>query len=123
MAFCHWLSAKLGAKSKVKVTLPTECQWQLAATGGDPGRIYPWRDPLDPHWDPVREPWRANTSESGLGRTLPVGFYPLGASPAGVLDMTGNLWDWCLDPYREEGENWRPWYKKLWVRQKNSSRR
>ncbi len=38
----------------------------------------------------------ANT-KSGLKRTLPVGFYPFGASRAGIMDMAGNLWDWCED--------------------------
>ncbi len=83
MAFCHWLSARL----KFEVRLPTEYEWQLAATGGDPDRKYPW----GADWDPAKEPWRANTSESELGRSTAVGMYPAGASPAGVLDMAGTL--------------------------------
>jgi formylglycine-generating enzyme required for sulfatase activity len=79
----------------MNVRLPTEAEWQLAATGGDLARIWPWgRD-----WDPEKETWRANTAESGLRRTLPAGFYPLGASPVGVMDMAGNLWEWCLDAF------------------------
>src|SRR5512144_335615 len=88
-AFCHWLSARLDSH----VRLPTEAEWYLAATGGDPARIWPW----GADWDPATERWLANTGESGLDRTLPVGFYPLGASPAGLMDMAGNLWEWCQD--------------------------
>jgi formylglycine-generating enzyme required for sulfatase activity len=58
---------------------------------------------LGPDWDPVREHWRANTVESGLGRSTAVGMYPAGASATEVLDMAGTLWEWCLnefdDPY------------------------
>lgn len=90
-AFCHWLGTRL----KVEIRLPTEAEWQLAATAGDPERAYPWgRD-----WDPRRESWRANTSESGLEQTLPVGFYPLGTAPAGLMDMAGNLREWCLEEH------------------------
>jgi formylglycine-generating enzyme required for sulfatase activity len=87
MAFCHWLSARLDAD----VRLPTEFQWQLAATGGDPANVYPW----GPEW----EPWRANTYESGLGRSTAVGMYPAGASRAGILDMAGTLYEWCLNAF------------------------
>lgn len=91
MAFCRWLSSRLD----VEVTLPDEWQWQLVATGGDPENVYPWgRD-----WDPEQEPWRANTSESGLERSTAVGLYPPGATEAGVCDMAGTIWEWCLNQY------------------------
>jgi len=91
MAFCHWLGTRLGHE----VSLPTEYQWQPAATGGDHAMIYPW----GAHWEPAKEPWRANTLESGLQHKTAVGLYPLGASPSGVLDMAGNLWEWCLNAF------------------------
>ena len=69
-AFCHWLGARL----KAKIRLPTEAEWQLAATGGDPERSYPWGD----EWDPEREPWRANTAESGLERHVARRVLPAG---------------------------------------------
>jgi len=90
-AFCHWLSVQLNCT----IRLPTEFEWQLAATGGDPERIFPW----GAQWDPWRESWRANTAESGLARAVAVGLYPNGASPDGVLDMAGSLWEWCLNRY------------------------
>ncbi|MGH2399072.1 MAG: SUMF1/EgtB/PvdO family nonheme iron enzyme, partial [bacterium] len=95
MAYCRWLSRRLG----YEIRLPTELEWQQAATGGDPGREYPW--PSD--WDPAR----ANTSESGLSRTTAVGMYPTGMSPVGTLDMAGTVWEWCGNDY-ERPENKRP---------------
>jgi formylglycine-generating enzyme required for sulfatase activity len=91
MAFCHWLSARLRAE----VRLPTEFEWQLAATGGDPTNIWPW----GARWEPARQPWRANTGESGLDRSTAVGLYPLGASRAGLLDMAGNIRECCQNAF------------------------
>ena len=91
LAFCHWLGSELGKD----ICLPTEFQWQRAATGGEPLRIYPWGG----EWDPEREPWRANTYESGLARATAVGMYPLGASKAGIEDMAGTLWEWCANAF------------------------
>jgi formylglycine-generating enzyme required for sulfatase activity len=86
-AFCHWLGACL----EFEVRLPTEFEWQRAATSGDSTRTYPW----GPDWDPAAEPWRANTFESELGRSTAVGMYPAGASPGGILDMAGTIYEWC----------------------------
>jgi formylglycine-generating enzyme required for sulfatase activity len=87
VAFCRWLSARLG---KV-VRLPSEWEWQHAATGGDATNNYPWgRD-----WDAAR----CNSGESHLLRTTAVGVYPSGATKDGVLDMAGNVWEWCLNKY------------------------
>ncbi|ADE14635.1 protein of unknown function DUF323 [Nitrosococcus halophilus Nc 4] len=88
VAFCRWLSARLG----YEIRLPTQWEWQQAATGGDPANMYPWGVEENPAY--------ANTYESGLSRSTAVGMYPLGASPVGALDMGGNLWEWCLNEYR-----------------------
>ena len=88
IAFCRWLSEKLG----YEVRLPTEWEWQQAATGGNPNNEYPW----GPKWDSNK----ANTLESGLSRTTAVGMYPEGVSPVGVLDMSGNVDEWCLNEYK-----------------------
>ena len=85
IAFCRWLSHRLG----FEVRLPTEMEWQMAASGGDSARLFPWGNT----WDDDR----ANTLESGLGRTIAVGMYPDGAAPCGALDMMGNVWEWCLN--------------------------
>ncbi len=85
VAYCRWLSVKLG----YEIRLPTEWEWQQAATGGDSAYEYPW----GADW----ETERANTYESRLGRTTAVGMYPRGASPVGALDMSGNVFEWCLN--------------------------
>ena len=92
MAFCRWLSAQFG----YEVRLPTEWEWQQAATGGNPVNTYPWGGE-----------WRAdytNTSESGLGRTTAVGMYPHGATGQVLMDMAGNLWEWCLNKYNDPAD-------------------
>jgi len=86
VAFCHWLSAKTGTS----VRLPTEWEWQQAATGGDPTCEYPWGE-----WDAAR----CNSDKSRLNRTTAVGMYPRGATSLGVMDMAGNVWEWCLNTY------------------------
>jgi formylglycine-generating enzyme required for sulfatase activity len=95
--------------------LPHEWEWQMAAQGTD-GRGYPWGD----QWQP------ANMPTPDTGRTMrgpdPVDAHPQGASPYGVLDMTGNVWQWT-DEFADEhtraaivrgGEYYRPqgsiWY-------------
>jgi len=94
LAFCRWASDVSG----YDVQLPSEAQWEKGARGSD-GRIYPWGD----DWDAAR----CNTSESGAGGTTPVDRYPQGASPYGLLDMAGNVWEWTRSvymayPYRPE---------------------
>lgn len=83
MAYCRWLSATTGQS----VTLPTEQQWQRAAAGDDAYQ-YPWGN-SDP--TPYLCNWNRNEDE-----TTPVGRYPAGASPHGVMDLSGNVWEWCL---------------------------
>ena len=88
-AMSGWLSHRLG----YQIGLPTEWQWQQAATGEDPEKdhVYPWGK----EWDNCR----TNTRESELGCTTAVGMYPHGASPVGALDMAGNVWEFCLNEF------------------------
>lgn len=106
MAFCHWLSAELVSKisewhlkspdpqnvTTWCVRLPTEQEWQRAALG-DTGWRYPWGDELDET--------RGNYAKH-VGRPTRVGQYPAGQSPFQVLDMIGNVWEWCLTGWGTE---------------------
>jgi formylglycine-generating enzyme required for sulfatase activity len=76
-AYCRWRAPGL--------RLPTEAEWEKAARG-DRGSIFPWGGA----WDPTR----LNSAASGIGGTTPVSRYPRGASPYGLLDPVGNVFQW-----------------------------
>jgi len=87
IAFCRWLAERAGGE----IRLPTEAEWEKAARGAD-GRVYPWGS----EWGDSK----ANTAELDLKNTTAVGRFPEGASPYGVLDMAGNVWEWCGTLYQ-----------------------
>lgn len=94
MAFTRWLSQALFGRMDV-ITLPTEVQWEWVAAGPD-------RD--DYPWGSAFRSGHANVDEKGradgpwyLHQTTAVGVYPQGASREGVLDLSGQVWEWCLN--------------------------
>jgi formylglycine-generating enzyme required for sulfatase activity len=88
-AYCRWLSETTGGIYR----LPTEAEWEKAARGSEDEREWPWGNEFDAQ--------RANTLEGrGDWQTTPVGMYSDGASPYGVMDMAGNVWEWTSSLYK-----------------------
>lgn len=102
-AYCHWLTALHQNDHKSKnqnqsyiFRLPIEEEWEWAASGARTPfsggkRKYPWGD---------KEPDEtlANYGQK-VGHTTPVGAYPAGATPEGLMDMAGNVWEWMDNKY------------------------
>ncbi|MCI0555710.1 MAG: SUMF1/EgtB/PvdO family nonheme iron enzyme [Anaerolineae bacterium] len=111
-AYCKWLlnnwddleEGKQGLVKPKLIRLPTDQEWASAAGGEEPAERFPWDKRSTPRSGSVDKKGattrteeiiqRANIRESGINRTTPVWMYPQGESTQGVMDMSGNVWEW-----------------------------
>ncbi|MGH9719179.1 MAG: SUMF1/EgtB/PvdO family nonheme iron enzyme [Bryobacteraceae bacterium] len=105
-AYCAWDRGRL----------PAEAEWERVARGKE-RRRYPWGNELP-------DTSRANYDETKIGKATPVGLFPRGATPEGVQDLAGNVWEWVADWYEKDqgkvvrGGSWInvQWYLRAAVR-------
>ena len=91
-AYAAWLSRETGQVWR----LPTEAEWEKAARGTD-GRLFPWGTSFDPK--------RLNSHDAGPFDTLPVGSFPSGDSPFGLVDASGQVFEWTASK-QSDGRYW-----------------
>ncbi len=92
VAFCRWASVQLG----YEIRLPTELEWERAARG-DKKRLFAYGNEFDAT--------KANVQETGIRQTSAVGMFPQGATPEGLYDLTGNVWEWTLTDFEDINNN------------------
>ena len=86
-AYCYWLSEQSGLIFR----MASEAEWEAAARGFA-RRLFAYGKGFDPT--------KANTFESHIPNTTPIGVFPDGKTPEGLQDMTGNVWEWTNSLYQ-----------------------
>ena len=79
MLYCQWIGGKL----------PTEAQWEKASKGTK-SRVYPWGNEFNQSYCNI---------ENSIGESIPVSSFEKGSSQYGCYQMSGNVWEWCLDDF------------------------
>jgi formylglycine-generating enzyme required for sulfatase activity len=87
--YCAWASRVSG----VRLSLPTEAQWEFVAKCGKDYK-YPWGNEYDDDkvWSSVKKPKSGTASVDRLNNVF--------VNKFGVSDLCGNVWEWCLDGYQ-----------------------